>query len=699
VQLACLGRPGVSLVTRSAEYPVVSRDIKEVPLINRLFEPVSIGPLTLANRVVMTAMHLNYTPYGEVTDRFVNFYVARARGGAGLIVIGGAEIDDEAAGVDLILSIRDDRFIPGLARFAEAIHREGSKVAVQLYMAGAYSLCGLKGLPILAPSEFDSYFTRQKTTAMTLEDIQRVQRDFAAAAGRAKNAGFDAVEVLASAGYLISQFLSPKTNKREDEYGGSLENRMRFGLETIRSVRQEIGPDMALIVRVAGNDFVPGSHTNEESRVFAKAAQEAGADCINVTGGWHESRVPQITMDLPQAGYVYLARGIKECVDVPVVACNRINDPFVAEEILKEGIADLVGVARGLIADPEFVNKARKGRSDEIRRCIACNQRCLDHVFQSLPVGCTVNPRAGRELETEIGPTREPKKILVAGAGPAGCELAATAAKRGHRVILCEKEGHIGGQVHWGAPATDKHDFHYLFDYFRAVLPKYGVDLRTGVEVTPGLVQMEKPDVVVVATGAAPFQPPIEAVEAPNVYQAWEVLKGNAQTGTEVVVVGGGSVGLETAASLATKGTISPEQLYFLTLHNAESPEVLRELILKGVKKVTVIEMQKRMGQDVGPSTRWVLLNELQMRGVTLITEAVMEEIHPDRVVYRDARGDDVTLLADSVILAMGSRPENSLARALESAGILNVCTIGDANKVGRIGNALDDGFALGCEL
>ncbi len=668
-------------------------------MITKLFEPVSIGPLTLANRVVMTAIHLNYTPNGIVNDQFVNFYAARARGGTGLIIVGGAAINDQASGSDEFLSIKDDRYIPGFARLTDVVHKEGSKVAVQLYMAGAYSLCGLKGLPIPAPSECTSFFTRQKTTPMTLEDIERIQQDYAAAARRAKKAGFDAVEVIASGGYLISQFLSPKTNKRDDEYGGPLENRMRFGRETIRRVREAIGPDMALSVRVSGNDFVPGCHTNRESRAFARAAQEAGADCINVTGGWHETRVPQITVNLPQAGYTYLARGIKENVDIPVIGCNRINGPFVAEEVLRLGIADLVGVARGLIADPEFVKKAKEGRYEEIRRCVACNQRCFDYIFQMRPVGCMVNPRAGKELETEFGPTKEPKKVLVAGAGPAGCELALTAALRGHNVILCDKEDHIGGQVYWGAPATGKHDFRYLLDYYRAVLPKHGVELRTGVEVSAGLVQKEKPDVVVVATGAAPFKPPIAAVEAPNVHQAWDVLQGNASTGSHVVVVGGGSVGLETAVSLASEGTISPEHLYFLTLHNAESPEVLRELMVKGVKQVTVIEMLSRAAQDMGPSTRWILLKELDMRGVTLITGAKMKDIQPGKVVYVDSQGNDVTIQADSVVLSMGSRPENSLAKALEAAGVGNVRVVGDANKIGRIGDAIEDAFALGCEL
>ncbi len=667
-------------------------------MLKKLFEPIKIGPMGVPNRVVMTAMHLNYSPNGEVSDQFINFYEARAAGGAGLIIVGGAEINDQAAGIDLMLAIKDDKNIPGLKKFTDTIHKYETRVAVQLYMAGAYSFCSLKGLPILAPSEFTAYFTRQKTTPMTLDDIERVQQDFVESTRRAREAGFDAVEVIASAGYLICQFLSPKTNRRDDQYGGSLENRMRFGLETISKVRKAAGPDMAVLVRVAGNDFVPGSHTNLESRVFATEAQKAGADCINVTGGWHESRVPQITMDLPHAGYVYLARGIKENVSVPVVGCNRINDPFVAEEVLKEGVADLVGVARGLIADPEFVNKAKSGKADEIRRCVACNQKCFDHVFALQPVGCLVNPQAGKEGKTVLKPAENIKRILVAGAGPAGCEFALTAAERGHKVVLCDRENEIGGQVLWSADATKKTDFHFIIDYYKATLPRRGVDIRLNTEVTPEMVLKEQPDIVVVATGAAPFKPPIEAVEAPYVYQSWDVLRNNVQTGRDVVIVGGGSVGLETALFLAEKGTISPEQVYFLTIHQAETQETLRELALKGIKNVTVIEMARRMGQDVGPSTRWVVMKELDLRGVKLVTQAKMKEISENNVVYTDSEGNDVAVRADSVVLAMGSRPLNSLAKELESKGV-EVKVIGDANKCGRIGNAIDDGFALGASV
>jgi 2,4-dienoyl-CoA reductase (NADPH2) len=672
--------------------------LRSPPLFTKIFEPIAVGPMTLANRLVMTAMHLNYTPTGEVTDQLIDFYRARALGGAGLIILGGAAINDQACGMDNFISVKDDSVVPGLTRFAENLHQAGGKIALQLYMAGAYSFCGFKGLPVLAPSEYTSGFSRAKTTPMTPDDIERVQRDYVQAARRAVLAGFDAVEVLASAGYLISQFLSPKTNVRTDQYGGSLENRMRFGLEVVEKVRSEIGADTALLVRVAGNDFVPGSNTNTEARLFARACEERGADCINVTGGWHESRVPQITMDLPQAGYAYLARGIKEVVAVPVVSCNRINDPLIAEDLLREGVADLVGVARGFIADPEFGKKALSGTVKEIRRCVACNQRCFDHVFAMRPVGCMVNPRAGRERETELAPTTGAKTILVVGAGPSGCEFAATAAQRGHKVILCDKESSLGGQVRWSAPATHKPEFLNMFNYYEAMLTKLKVDVRLGVTVDSKYVKETAPDMVVVATGAAPFKPPIDVADAPYVHQAWDVLRGRAQVGRNVVIVGGGSVGLETAIFLASKGTISPEQLYFLTLHQAEDPKVLRDLIVKGTKRVTVLEMAPRMGQDVGPSTRWVLLKNLSERGIELINGATMKRIEPGKVVYADGTGKDTELPADTVILAMGARSEAALAKKLQAEGF-DVKIIGDAARIGRIGEAVEAGFNLAREV
>ncbi|MEJ2661484.1 MAG: NADH:flavin oxidoreductase, partial [Desulfobacteraceae bacterium] len=381
---------------------------------NRLFEPIIINKMELRNRIVMPAMHLNYTSDGSVTDKLVRFYEERARGGVGLIIVGGCLIDEWSGGITMI-GLHKDEYIPGLQTLTGACHAHGAKIGAQLYMAGAYAHQVFIRRQPLSSSEHRSRFTKDVAKAMSKEEIDMVINDFATAASRAKQGGFDQVEILGSAGYLISQFLSPVINHREDEYGGPFENRMRFGLEVIRAVRDAVGSDFCVGIRLAGNDFVPGSHTNKESAMFAKACQEAGVDMINVTGGWHETRVPQITADLPRAGFAYLARGIREAVTIPVAVSNRINRPEIAEELLQEGFGDLVCLGRPTIADPELPLKTMEGRSEEVRSCIACNQKCFDHVFQLKPVGCLVNALAGEEYKVSIKPAASPKKVLVVG--------------------------------------------------------------------------------------------------------------------------------------------------------------------------------------------------------------------------------------------------------------------------------------------
>ncbi|MDH7479523.1 MAG: NADH:flavin oxidoreductase, partial [Syntrophomonadaceae bacterium] len=327
----------------------------------KLLEPIKIGSMELRNRIVMPAMHLGFCQDGYIGDRIVNFYRERAEGGAGLIVVGGCYISPHPAYWGMV-EIGDDRFIPGHRRLAGAIREAGACAAAQLFHAGRYESSVFSRRQPIAPSPIPSAMTRETPREMTLEDIAEVIAQFAAAASRAKEAGYNAVEVIASAGYLISEFLSPITNRRSDEYGGSFENRCRFGEEVIKAVRQAVGPGYPVMVRLTGNEFMPGGNTNREIRQFARRLQEAGADAFNVTGGWHESRVPQITMNVPLGAYIYLAQGIKQAVEVPVAACNRINDPWLAEELLVQGRADLVGMARGLMADPELPNKVRDGR-------------------------------------------------------------------------------------------------------------------------------------------------------------------------------------------------------------------------------------------------------------------------------------------------------------------------------------------------
>ena len=327
--------------------------------IRKLFTSVKINQLEIRNRIVLPAMHLGYTPGGLVSDRLVEFYRERARGGVGLIVIGGCTVD-EFGGMSEMIAIHEDRFIEGLSRLAQAVQAEGARLFAQLYQAGRYAYSFLiGGRTPLAPSAIRSKLTGETPKAMDLDEIEMVQQRFVQAALRARTAGLDGVEVLGSAGYLISQFLSPVTNKREDDYGGSWENRTRFGREVVEKIRQAAGPDFPVMVRIAGNDFMPGGNTNKEAAGFARVLETAGADAINVTGGWHETRVPQLTMMVPPGAFTYLAQGVRQKVKVPVVACNRVNDPLLADQILRQGQADLIGMARALIADPGLPNKAR----------------------------------------------------------------------------------------------------------------------------------------------------------------------------------------------------------------------------------------------------------------------------------------------------------------------------------------------------
>ncbi len=662
-----------------------------------LFSPITINTMNLKNRIVMTAMHLGYTPHGAVTDRLVDFYTPRAKGGVGLIIAGGCVIDDYA-GMDSMVSISNDRFIPGLRRLTGAVKEGGAKIAAQLYQAGRYTHSSMMGgrKPFSA-SAVRSRFTGETPRPLEREEIPMVQDAFARAALRAKEAGFDAVEILAAAGYLISQFLSPLTNLREDSYGGSLEKRMRFGLEVVEKVRAAVGQEYPVLMRIAGNDFVKGSHTNTESRAFAAEAEKAGVDLFNVTGGWHETRIPQLTMGVPHKAYVYLAQGIKSAVSVPVLASNRINDPRAGEEILRNGQADLVTVARGLIADPDFANKAKEGRSHLIYHCIACNQGCFDSIFQLKPAACLVNPRAGREGELEVVPADKAKEVLVIGGGPAAMKTACTAAERGHRVTLVEQHRSLGGQLLLNRLIPGREELVTAAQDLENNLKALGVEIILGKKADAALVKKRSPDAVVLATGARPIRPDMPGVDRDHVVQAWEVLAGRIGLQRRVAVVGGNAVGLETALYLAHQGTLDPEVLHFLMANQAESMETLTALLNKGNKEVTVVEMTGRAGVDIGFSTRWTVMAELRRLGVTVMTGTKAVEITPEGLKVE--KGEEIRLLpADSVVLAVGSRAEDGLAGELEGL-VSELYVIGDAKGPRKALDAIHEGFLVGLKI
>ncbi len=662
-----------------------------------LFSPIKINTMELKNRIVMTAMHLGYTPKGEVTDCLIDFYTTRARGGVGLIIAGGCSID-EYGSMSSMIGIHDDRYVPGLKRLTKAVQAGGSKIVAQLYQAGRYTHSAMiGGRKPFSSSAVRSKLTGETPRALELEEIPGIQDKFKEAALRAREAGFDAVEILASAGYLVSQFLSPITNLREDKYGGSLENRMRFGIEVAEKVRSAVGKDYPILVRLAGNDFMVGGNTNQEAKVFALELEKAGVDLFNITGGWHETRIPQLTMSVPHRAYVYLAQGIKSAVSTPVLASNRINDPHTGEEILRNGEADLVTMARALIADPYLPNKAKEGKSDLIYHCIACNQGCFDNVFQMKPVTCMVNPRAGKEGELKLGPAPEPKKVLVIGGGPAGMKAACTAAGRGHKVTLIEKDDTLGGQLLLNRRIPGREEMVTAAIDLINNLKALSVEVLLNKEADITFLKDMSPDAVVVAAGARPVLPDIPGIDGKNVVHAWDVLAGRVGVGKKVLILGGNAVGLETALYLAVQGTLSPNVLHFLMTNRAESIETLTELLNKGNKDVTVVEMIDKAGKDVGYTTRWTVMAELKRLGVTIMTKTKAVGIRSDGMeIERGNRAD--FLPADSIVIAAGSLPENGLVNEIERL-VREVHTIGDAKEPRKALDAIREGYYAGLQI
>jgi len=662
-----------------------------------LFSPIRINNMELRNRIVMTAMHLGYTPQGEVTDQLVEFYAERARGGVGLVIVGGCPIDEHGGMLGMV-SLNHDRFIPGLQRLTAAVKGGGAKIAAQLYQAGRYTHSAMiGGRKPFSSSAVRSRLTGETPRALELEEIAGVQDRFAEAAVRARKAGFDAVEILGSAGYLICQFLSPITNLRKDSYGGPLENRMRFGIEVAEKVREAVGPDYPVIIRLAGNDFMDGGNTNREAAVFASELEKVGIDLFDVTGGWHETRIPQLTMHVPQGAFAYLARGIKSAVGAPVIASNRINDPRLGEEIIRRGDADMVTMARALLVDPELPNKAKDGKENLIYHCVACNQGCFDRIFQLRPATCLVNPRAGKEWDTKVTQTAKARKVLVIGGGPAGMKAACTAAERGHEVLLAEKASVLGGQLLLNKSIPGRKEMVTAARDLENNLKALPVKLFLATEADAAFVRNIGPDAVILATGAAPSLPEIPGIDAAKVVGAWDVLSGKAGVGRLIVIIGGNAVGLETALYLANQGTISPEVLHFLISHRAESMETIERLLNKGNKEVRVVEMTKKAGQDLGSSTRWTVVAELQRLGVEILTGARAVEITEAGLIVEKEGGRHL-LPADTVVVAAGSRAEDKLAGELEPV-VPEIHVVGDARTPRNALEAIHEGFLAGLKI
>ena len=664
----------------------------------KLFTPIKINQLEIKNRIVMPAFGLLYCgPDRQPSERLRNFYEARARGGCGLLIVGGVGIDLGGSGV-ITPTIEDDEYLTDWEIFADAMHRHGGKLFLQLFHAGRYQHSFLaKGQQSVSASAVTSRYTKEEPRALTKDEIIDLEEKFAAAAARCKKVGVDGVEIIASAGYLICQFLSPLTNKRDDEYGGSFENRTRFGREVIARVRAAVGPDYPVTMRVSGNEFMPGGNTGKDIIEVCKVFEACGIDAFNVTGGWHETRVPQLPAVVPRGAFSYLAAGIRGAVSVPVYASNRIVEPMQAEQVLRDEIADMVCVGRAQIADPEWANKARLDKADDIRPCVDCLQGCMDRLFTGKPVECLCNPMAGYEGERRINRVKKPKVVAVIGAGPAGLEATVTAAKRGHQVTLFDHADDIGGQLALVAAPPGREEFGRLLDYYRHQLKSHGITLRLGKEINAQALRRIRPNAVILATGSRQSRPPIPGIDLPHVVPAWDALLDKTDIGRTVVVLGGGAVGIETAIAIADRGTISGETLKFLLKHGAEDPVTLRELCLRGTRQVTILEMLPKIGGDIGQTNRWVFLKELEMLGVTIITGATVKQVTADSVIY-EQEGKSQAIPAATVVLALGARPNDEIEAELKAGGFEYI-KIGDVKQPRKIIDAVHEGFLAASEI
>lgn len=669
-----------------------------------LLRPLDLGFTQLKNRVLMGSMHTGLEE-GRSLTRLAAFFAERAKGDVGLIVTGGIAPNRAGRVSPLAAKMTTKGEISAHREVTEAVHDHGGKIAMQILHSGRYGYHPF----CVAPSAVKSpigWFTPRELSA---KGIQSTIRDYAQCAVNAKEAGYDGVEIMGSEGYLINQFIVKHTNKRTDEWGGEYANRIRFPVEIVRQVRQAVGKDFIIIFRLSMLDLIENGSSWEEIVELAKKIEEAGATIINTGIGWHEARIPTIVTSVPRGGFTWVTKKMMGEVSIPLVTTNRINAPDVAEQVLADGHADMVSMARPFLADPDFVLKTKEGREDEINTCIGCNQACLDHTFKGITASCLVNPRSGYETELKYEPTTSPKRIAVVGAGPAGLSFSTIASMRGHDVTLFDQAEEIGGQFNMAKVIPGKEEFYETIRYFAKQIKLTNVNLQLGKKVTPDDLLAGGYDQVVMATGVLPRELKIPGADHPKVVSYIDVLRHKVPVGKKVAVIGAGGIGFDVSEYITHEGKSASLDIgLFAKEWGIDTSNSVRGGV-QGVKPEIptppreVYLMQRKPtkhGRDLGKTTGWIHRLSLKHRNVHMIGGVKYDKVDDAGLHYTDKKGEKQVLDVDTVIVCAGQVPLRELEEPLKQQGV-TVFRIGGADEAGELDakRAIDQGARLAAKV
>ena len=673
--------------------------MRQAPAYPHLFRPLTVGHLTLPNRVLMGSMHTNLEEAPNGFERLAAFYAERARAGVSLIVTGGIAPNAEGAVFQGANALTEESQVAEHRHVVDAVHAAGGHLCMQILHAGRYAYSP----ELVAPSALQAPINPFTPRALSSEEVEQQIADYVRCATLAQQAGYDGVEVMGSEGYLINQFICRRTNQRDDDWGGDFERRMRFPVEIVKRIRQAVGERFLLIFRLSMIDLVEEGSSWEEVVQLGQAIEAAGANVINTGIGWHEARVPTIVTSVPRAAFTEVTRRIRAALSIPLITTNRINMPEVAERVLAEGHADMVSMARPFLADPEWVRKAEAGLAKEINTCIACNQACLDHTFMGKLTSCLVNPRACHETEITLAPAQTPKRVAVVGGGPAGLATAVAAASRGHAVVLFERRSELGGQFNYARKIPGKEEFNETLRYFRVMLEKHAVDVRLNTEATVGA--LADFDEIVIATGVVPRELALPGADHPSVLSYADAIEQPERVGKRVAVIGAGGIGFDVSELLSHEGHPTMEVAAWcdewgVDLAVGERGGLKAPQPPRSPRSIVMLQRKSsKPGKNLGKTTGWVHRASLKQRGVETLTGCEYVRID-DAGLHIRREGQEQVVEVDTIVVCAGQESVRDLISPLAQAGS-RMHVIGGADEAAELDakRAIDQGTRLAASL